>query len=289
MNEKAPTTEKVKSVDGIDINHPDIRDVLTRAKVALLEKDYKIMVEIAKENLRIKAEMHRLQDEIDIDHLTKSMTRAGMERGILKTLDKNRNKHLESGNKYRYACVAIDLDKFKSINTAFAHEGGDLALKTFAKILRRSLRGDSQMELEKHQDVMDGRQGGDEFRALIPIDLGIGSDEAEINRITNLAIDKVRFRLESALKAIKFLVRDDHVMVEKLEGELKDGELALGASFSHVCYEFDEGVDNNENLERIMQAFERADKELEPIKKKKREEEAEELARLQKAAGSINI
>ena len=79
MNEGAPTTEKVKSVVGIDIDSPDIRDVLTRARAVLLEKDYKIMVEIAKENLIMRAEMYRLQDEIDIDHLTKSMTRAGME------------------------------------------------------------------------------------------------------------------------------------------------------------------------------------------------------------------
>ena len=56
-----------------------------------------------------------------------------------------------------------------------------------------------------------------------------------------------------------------------------------------MCYEFDEKLDNNENLRRLMQAFEVADKELEPIKKQKREEEYAEIERLKMVGNSISI
>ena len=272
----------------------DLRHVLEKIKALVVNgtvsaEEYRVLLESAQENKRLETKVERLQNEINIDFLTSAATRAGMESGILRTLEANRQKVKESGNKYTYACVAIDLDKFKTINTIFAHEGGDMALKTFADILRKSLRDGAKIEIEKGQMAMDGRHGGDEFRAFIPIEISKGLNEGEINIAITTAIDRVKFRLESALKAIKFLVRDGHLTVEKIGDRVGEGELALGASFSHVCYEFDEKLDSKENLERVMQAFEVADKELEPIKKQKREEEYAEIERLKMVGNSISI
>ncbi len=57
------------------------------------------------------------------------------------------------------ACLAlIDLDHFKSVNDTRGHASGDLALQTFAQLLRRELR---------EVDLI-GRYGGEEFGVILP-------------------------------------------------------------------------------------------------------------------------
>jgi diguanylate cyclase (GGDEF)-like protein len=57
-----------------------------------------------------------------------------------------------------YAVVAIDIDDLKHVNDTFGHEMGDLALRGFANVLRKTIRG---------SDV-GVRTGGDEFLVLLP-------------------------------------------------------------------------------------------------------------------------
>jgi diguanylate cyclase (GGDEF)-like protein len=57
-----------------------------------------------------------------------------------------------------YAVVAIDIDDLKRVNDTFGHEMGDLALRGFANVLRKTTRG---------SDV-GVRTGGDEFLVLLP-------------------------------------------------------------------------------------------------------------------------
>lgn len=58
----------------------------------------------------------------------------------------------------RYAVLAFDLDGLKAINDRHGHGVGDMAICTFAAILRRALR---------RSDVAI-RTGGDEFIAILP-------------------------------------------------------------------------------------------------------------------------
>jgi diguanylate cyclase (GGDEF)-like protein len=58
----------------------------------------------------------------------------------------------------RYAVVAFDLDGLKTVNDRYGHDVGDLAIRTFAAILRRSLR---------RSDIAV-RRSGDEFIAILP-------------------------------------------------------------------------------------------------------------------------
>jgi diguanylate cyclase (GGDEF)-like protein len=57
-----------------------------------------------------------------------------------------------------YSAVAMDLDRLKPLNDTFGHEMGDLALRGFAGVLRRLVRGSD----------IPVRTGGDEFLLLLP-------------------------------------------------------------------------------------------------------------------------
>ena len=67
--------------------------------------------------------------------------------------------------------VLGDLDNFKQINDTFGHDAGDIVLKTFADLLKRSTRA---------SDIC-GRLGGDEF-ILVITHVEPGNISATINR-----------------------------------------------------------------------------------------------------------
>ncbi|EDP75526.1 diguanylate cyclase [Hydrogenivirga sp. 128-5-R1-1] len=69
-------------------------------------------------------------------------------------------KYLHSARRYGipFSVILIDLDNFKYVNDQFGHQTGDRVLKTFAKLVKGSLR---------RTDVF-GRWGGEEFLALLP-------------------------------------------------------------------------------------------------------------------------
>lgn len=57
------------------------------------------------------------------------------------------------------AALMCDIDHFKSFNDRYGHEFGDVVLETVARLLRESLAD---------RDAIIGRQGGEEFVALLP-------------------------------------------------------------------------------------------------------------------------
>jgi diguanylate cyclase (GGDEF)-like protein len=73
---------------------------------------------------------------------------------------------LADGDSRGGAVVAIDLDRFKSVNDTFGHQAGDLLLVRVAEALRGAVR---------RGDVV-ARLGGDEFAVILP---GAGGTVAE--------------------------------------------------------------------------------------------------------------
>ena len=85
------------------------------------------------------------------DPLTGVLNRRGFERDAAKRL-------MDGGDDETGALLFIDLNEFKQINDDYGHGIGDQLLTTAARRLCGSLRV---------QDII-GRQGGDEFVALVP-------------------------------------------------------------------------------------------------------------------------
>jgi len=76
-------------------------------------------------------------------------------------------------NKNRLAIIAIDLDRFKSVNDTLGHQAGDELLKCIAKRLRGLIRSSDTV----------ARMGGDEFLLLMP--------ELHVIEDANKIIDKI--------------------------------------------------------------------------------------------------
>ena len=74
--------------------------------------------------------------------------------------------------------VLADIDEFKDVNDAHGHAVGDEVLRTFADVLRETLRGSD----------LAGRWGGEEFLLLLP-----GADEAGAAQLA----ERVRARLSA--------------------------------------------------------------------------------------------
>jgi len=66
-----------------------------------------------------------------------------------------------------YAAIALDIDGLKQVNDTFGHEMGDLALRAFSNVVRKTIRTSD----------IGVRTGGDEFLVLVPHG---GTDEAKV-------------------------------------------------------------------------------------------------------------
>jgi diguanylate cyclase (GGDEF)-like protein len=71
-----------------------------------------------------------------------------------------------------FALAMADLDHFKRLNDRFGHDTGDRALRTFARVLRESVRDD---------DIL-ARHGGEEFVVVLP-DLDVEGAAPVLHRI----------------------------------------------------------------------------------------------------------
>lgn len=105
----------------------------------------------AGERRRIERRVQRLSRLAETDPLTGLTNRFGLDRFL-----KDRRQLIDRrGN---VICLMADLDRFKSINDAWGHQGGDATLRSVAGILR-SVAGDRDITC---------RYGGEEFLMVMP-------------------------------------------------------------------------------------------------------------------------
>jgi len=105
----------------------------------------------------------------------------------------SRLQHMQRNFGLTPLVMFFDIDGLKRINDNYGHKEGDIAIATFAKILRKTLRG---------EDII-GRMGGDEFVALTSVKSGKDGKKVE-KRIRESLIrlnekNKLNFELDSSI------------------------------------------------------------------------------------------
>jgi diguanylate cyclase (GGDEF)-like protein len=151
------------------------------------------------------------QTQANSDSLTGLMTRRSLESGVRELND--------TGTPYSLAYA--DIDHFKELNDVFGHDAGDRALRTFAQVLRDSLRP---------ADI-PCRYGGEEFVIVLPacpIDEAIQVLERVRGRVTErlliaqLPNFTVSFGIASSDQAAEFeqvvSIADNALLVAKAGG-----------------------------------------------------------------------
>lgn len=99
----------------------------------------------------LEANLKLAQTESNTDFLTGLLTRRAIDKEI-KKLDENFLNNLED-----FILILIDLDNFKTINDRYGHDGGDVVLSTFSKILQK----------KSQNNAIISRYGGEEFIVVL--------------------------------------------------------------------------------------------------------------------------
>lgn len=100
----------------------------------------------------LKAELQQAMDLMQVDQLTRTLNRRGMERAFVREFSRCDRHGMP------VSLAMLDLDDFKLVNDRYGHTFGDEALVEFAEVMRVTLRP---------SDIV-ARFGGEEFVVIFP-------------------------------------------------------------------------------------------------------------------------
>lgn len=135
--------ELISAATSIEQEISNVSNTLESGRTKVQELEDKIK--------ELENELKKTKNENMRDHLTGLLTR----KTFFEELKRIESSFVRMGT--NYAIVFLDIDHFKKINDTYGHEGGDIVLSTFGKILNKGIRD---------LDIV-GRYGGEEFVAIV--------------------------------------------------------------------------------------------------------------------------
>lgn len=117
-----------------------------------ISKDIQITHALRQQNEELEIQREQLEYLINHDHLTKVMSRRGINEKI--------REHYQEKFK-TYSILLVDLDYFKHVNDTYGHQAGDFVLVQIAKIISDTVANQGHV----------GRMGGEEFMVVTGLNL----------------------------------------------------------------------------------------------------------------------
>lgn len=226
----------------------------------------------------LKTRVKALDSISTVDRLTLLTSRDGIYTSIREMVEKD-SKRIKNGEQVHYLCMAVDLDKFKPINDALGHAGGDFALQKFSDIFRSQLRDTTLMaqipsgstSSEDSGTSITGRSGGDEFLAVIPVYMGSVTEEEAEEKINEVKF-RIQNRIERALLRMKIKKDKDYfaVIIDDNLADSGKGEYSMGATIIYESCKYE----NSSSVEAMSKTVEdtliKADKDINALKVSKK-------------------
>ena len=149
-----------------------------------LQSEHSKASDLTQRVVELEVELQRLSDEVSTDQLTQVANR----RGLLQAFEVERSRVERGGGEL---CIGLlDIDNFKRLNDELGHGVGDIALKSLADVVSKTLRPSDHV----------ARYGGEEFVVLLP-DTRV--DEGQ----------EILTRLQRSLSGGLFMHEDKQVLV----------------------------------------------------------------------------
>ncbi len=147
-----------------DLGLGELTDLLSGSRVRVLEEHGTPLVDRIGDRM-IRDVHSRVTADASRDELTSLVNRKAFERSLDRLLDLSRN------NDSSHCVLQLDIDGFRTLNSAFGVDGGDRLLRRIARVIEN--------EVEEHETVI-GRVGADEFGVVLyGCSAGEGLDIAE--------------------------------------------------------------------------------------------------------------
>ncbi|MEN4052438.1 MULTISPECIES: GGDEF domain-containing protein [Sulfurimonas] len=169
------------------IDIPNITEKFDEIQSYMLEEVEKANAIISQLTHQIK----ELEDDSNLDALTKVFNRRALERYLKKIMQKGSLKH-------ELYLLILDIDDFKSVNDMYGHIVGDKVLIFIANLLRSTLRDGDKIF----------RYGGEEFVIIL-------------NRITKEKCQEITQRILQTISTSKLIYKDNSVNVTTSIGVTK--------------------------------------------------------------------